>query len=248
MSDTPAPGTHSINDLGQPLDVPVPGWAPPPVPPRTAMVGRTCRVEPIDIDRHAADLHEANLIDPAGGNWTYLPYGPFHTLKAYRTWMEEACLGDDPLFHAVIDLETGKAAGIASYLNINPAFGSIEVGHIHFSPLLQHRPAATEAMYLMMKRAFELGYRRYEWKCNALNTASRRAAMRLGLSYEGVFRQMMVVKGHNRNSAWYAAIDGEWPLLDEAFSAWLAPQNFDGEGKQVRSLSDMTRPILVQVG
>jgi len=239
---------HESNALGQPLDYPVPGWTPPPRPPREPMDGRLCRIEPIDPDTHAADLHAANITDPTGANWTYLPYGPFETLEAYRDWMEESCLGDDPLFHAIIDLETGKAVGVASYLRIDPPLGSIEVGHINYSPLLQRKPAATEAMYLLMKRAFELGYRRYEWKCNALNAPSRHAAMRLGLSYEGIFRQMMVTKGRNRDSAWYAAIDSEWPAIERAFEAWLAPENFDAHGKQKRSLSELTRPVLVKTG
>ncbi len=239
---------HETNNLGQPLDEPVPDWAPPPWPPREPVEGRYCRLVPIDPDAHAADLHAANLKGDTPANWTYLPYGPFSELSQYRAWMEETCLGDDPLFHTIIDLETGKAAGIASYLRITPQMGSIEVGHIHYSPLLQRKRAATEAMYLLMKRAFELGYRRYEWKCNALNEGSRRAAMRLGLSYEGVFRQMMVSKGRNRDSAWYAAIDKEWPVLKAAFETWLDPSNFDAEGCQHQSLSALTAPVLVNTG
>jgi RimJ/RimL family protein N-acetyltransferase len=239
---------HSRNEQGQPLDVPVPDWQAPPRPPRTAMGGRTCRVVPLDPDAHAADLHAANSTDASVANWTYLPYGPFDSLADYRAWMERDCMGEDPLFHAVVDRESGKAIGVASYLRISPAAGSIEVGHIHFSPLAQRTAAATECMYLMMKRAFELGYRRYEWKCNALNEPSRRAAMRLGLSYEGVFRQALVVKGRNRNSAWYAAIDTEWPALQRAFTTWLDPGNFDAQGRQKTSLSSLTHPILVREG
>jgi RimJ/RimL family protein N-acetyltransferase len=158
------------------------------------------------------------------------------------------CLGDDPLFFAVIDKADGKAVGVASYLRINPAAGSIEVGGIRYSPRLQRSPAATEAMYLMMQAAFEIGYRRYEWKCDALNAASRAAAQRLGLSFEGVFRQALVYKGRNRDTAWYAAIDRDWPALREAFLAWLAPGNFDGAGRQRTRLTDLTRPILKQPG
>src|SRR5262249_42598244 len=133
----------------------------------------------------------------------------------------------DPVFLAIVDAATGLAAGVASYLRIDPPNGSIEVGHIALSPRLQRTPAATESMYLMMNWAFSAGYRRYEWKCNALNEASRRAAMRLGLSYEGVFRQAAVVKGRNRDTAWYATIDSEWPALKQAFERWLDPANFD---------------------
>lgn len=212
------------------------------------MEGRYCRVEPIDPDRHAASLFAANALDRESRNWTYLSYGPFETEDAYRRWMEATCLGDDPFFHAVVDLASGDAVGVASYLRIEPRWGSIEVGHINFSPRLQRSRAATESMYLMMQRAFELGYRRYEWKCDSLNAPSRAAALRLGLSYEGIFRQMMVYRGRNRDSAWYAAIDAEWPALATAFETWLDPANFDEGGRQRVRLSDLTSPVLVARG
>lgn len=196
------------------------------------MAGRLCRLEPLDPDRHAADLHAANALDADGGSWTYMPYGPFDSLKSYRDWMSRSCLGDDPLFFAIIDSDSGSPVGVASYLRIAPASGAIEVGHIHYSPRLQRTPAATEAMYLMMERAFERGYRRYEWKCDALNTASRAAAQRLGFTFEGVFRQATVYKGRNRDTAWYAITDSEWPSLRESFLAWLNPDNFDAGGRQ----------------
>ena len=240
--------TDTIPDLNLPIGDVVPNWETPPRPPRTPMEGQYCRVEPIDPGRHAADLHAANLTDTEGRIWAYLPYGPFSALEDYRAWMEGTCLSDDPMFHTVIDLATEKAVGVASYLRIDPANGSIEVGHINYSPLLQRTPAATEAMYLMMKRAFDLGYRRYEWKCHGLNEKSRTAAMRLGLSYEGVFRQATVVKGRNRDTAWYATIDKEWPQLNAAFKAWLDPGNFSPDGAQKQSLSDLTGPILVNRG
>jgi RimJ/RimL family protein N-acetyltransferase len=167
-------------------------------------------------------------------------------LASYRTWIEQYCCGSDPLFYAIVDLAKGEAVGVASYLRINPSIGSIEVGHINYSPLLQRTPAATEAMYLMMARAFDLGYRRYEWKCNALNAPSRAAARRLGLSFEGVFRQATIVKGRNRDTAWYAAIDHEWPAIKGAFLQWLSPSNFDERGKQRSRLSVLTAPILKQ--
>ena len=236
------------NALGQPVGEPVDGWTPPPVPSREPMLGRYCRVEPLEAVRHAADLHAANLRDAEGRNWTYLPYGPFATLDDYTTWVAAVTSSADPFFHAILDLATGRAVGVASYLRIDPASGSIEVGHIAYSPLLQRTPAATEAMYLMMARAFTLGYRRYEWKCDALNAASRAAAQRLGLSYEGIFRQARVNKGRNRDTAWYAAIDAEWPALDRAFRQWLDPANFDASGRQRVSLSSLTRPILVSAG
>jgi RimJ/RimL family protein N-acetyltransferase len=239
--------THT-NTLGQPVGFPVPDWKAPPMPPREAMTGRYCRVEPIDPARHAADLFAASALDPTGRNWTYLFLEPFATLDEYRAWIEGSCLGADPMFFAIVDAATGKATGVAAYLRIAPAAGSIEVGHINFSPLLQRRPAASEAMYLMMRRAFDLGYRRYEWKCDALNAPSRTAAQRLGLSFEGVFRQALVYKGRNRDTAWYAAIDAEWPALKTAFERWLAPSNFDAGGRQRARLAELTAPILKSRG
>lgn len=236
------------NEHGQPIGPPLPGWAPPPRPPREPLEGRYCRVEPLDPGRHAAELHAANQADSAGLMWTYLAYGPFPTLAAYQEWMARVCAGDDPLFHAIVDAATGRAVGLAAYLRIAPAAGSIEVGHLAFAPALQRTPAATEAMFLMMGRAFGLGYRRYEWKCDALNAPSRAAARRLGLSFEGVFRQATVYKGRNRDTAWYAAIDAEWPALEAAFSQWLDPANFDAAGRQRVSLSSLTRPLLHSEG
>ena len=233
-----------FNELGQPIGPPLTGWTPPPAPPRSVMIGRYCRVEPID-ERFAADLYDAARHDTDGRTWTYLPYGPFKTEGEYREWLVTSCFDDDPLFFAIVDAATGKALGLASYLNIKPAQGSIEVGHVYFSPALQRTRLATDAMYLMMRRAFELGYRRYEWKCDALNAASRAAAERFGFSYEGTFRQATVRKGHNRDTAWYAAIDREWPALAAAFDAWLAPSNFDALGRQQVSLRTLTAPIRV---
>ena len=232
------------NSLGQPIGFPVDGWSPRPRPPRTAVVGRFCRVEPVDPARHAADLHAANLQDKEGRIWTYLGYGPFDDLAAYRKWMETTCLGDDPLFHAVIDPLTEKALGVASYLRIDPPVGVIEVGHINYAPALQRTSAATEAMFLLMQRAFdELGYRRYEWKCDSLNAPSRRAAERLGFRYEGIFRQATLYKGRNRDTAWYAIIDKDWPLVKAAFEQWLAPVNFDSKGRSRVSLSSLMPPV-----
>jgi RimJ/RimL family protein N-acetyltransferase len=208
------------------------------------MDGRFCRLEPLDPARHSPSLYAANALDKEGKNWTYLPYGPFESLESYRAWMEHYCCGNDPLFFAIVDGAKTEALGVASYLRIDPASGSIEVGHINYSPLLKRTPAATEAMYLMMEQAFALGYRRYEWKCNALNTPSRIAARRLGFSFEGVFRQATIVKGRNRDTAWYSVIDKEWPALKDALLQWLHPANFDQRGKQRMRLSALTAPIL----
>ena len=240
MNDTP-----HINHLGQPIGAPVPDWTPPPRPARAAMTGRYCRLEPLSRD-HVPALHAAHSRDSEGRNWTYMPVGPFATEADYAGWAESAIASEDPLHFTIVTAD--GPVGTASYLRIAPEAGSIEVGYIAFSPLLQRTRAATEAMFLMMQWAFEAGYRRYEWKCNALNAPSRNAALRLGLSYEGIFRQMMVVKGANRDSAWYAATDSEWPSLKAAFETWLDPANFDAEGRQRQRLSDLTRPVLVATG
>ena len=239
---------HDTNNLGQPIGCEVPGWKPPQPPARATMEGRYCRLEPLDPDLHAASLFQANALNADGGMWTYMAYGPFDTLDIYRKWVEGVSRGNDPMFFAIVDRATGKAGGVASFLRIDPPGGCIEVGHLAFSPLLQHKSAATEAMYLMMEQAFTLGYRRYEWKCNALNKPSRTAAQRLGFSYEGIFRQATVVKGRNRDTAWYSITDAEWPALKAAFQAWLAPGNFNIHGKQRMRLSSLTAPLLKQRG
>lgn len=239
---------NTSNHLGQPIGYAVPNWKPAIRPGFNVREGRFCRIEPLDSTRHAAELYAANLLDVDGKNWTYLPYGPFESLTAYSNWIDRFCSGPDPLFFAIVSLITGKAVGVAGYLRIDPEQGSIEVGHLSFSPIMQRTPIATEAMWLMMKEAFSLGFRRYEWKCNALNLPSRSAAQRFGLSFEGVFRQASIVKGHNRDTAWYAAIDKDWPALNDAFLAWLAPANFDEDGKQYVALSRLTEPLLVRKG
>ncbi len=235
---------QEVNELGEPVGPAVRDWCAPDPPSRQPMVGRTCRLEVLDPERHAGDLHAANVQDRENRIWTYLGYGPFESLVEYRKWADEVSRSSDPLFYAIIDTATGKAAGVASYLRISPSNGSIEVGHINYSPLLQRTPAATEAMYLMMKRVFEAGFRRYEWKCDALNARSRNAAQRLGFSYEGIFRQATVYKGRNRDTAWYAAIDKDWPELESAFTRWLDASNFDKEGRQRLHLAELTQTIL----
>lgn len=233
------------NSLGQPVGAPVPDWTPPPAPTRMSFDGRYCRLEPLAMD-HAPALFEALAEDRDGRMWTYMPNGPFADLDAYRAWVWGAAQGSDPLHYAIV--ADGRPLGTASLMRIAPAAGSIEVGYITYSPPLQRTRAATETMYLMMRWAFEAGYRRYEWKCNALNAASRRAALRLGFSYEGVFRQAVVVKGRNRDSAWYAAVDSEWPAIRAAMETWLDPANFGEDGMQRQSLSALTRPVLVATG
>lgn len=223
-----------------PIGEPVEGWSTRPRPGREPMRGEWCTVEPLDPERHLAELHESNTKDREGVIWRYMPYGPFDTLESYAEWVRSYCLGDDPYFHAVIARDSGRAVGVASYLNIVPEMGTIEIGHICYSPDLQRTTAATEALYLMMRRTFELGYRRCEWKCDAHNARSRRAAERLGFVFEGVFRQAVVVKGRNRDSAWFSVIDKEWPQVQAAHDQWRDPGNFEG-GEQRRSLGDLIR-------
>lgn len=229
---------------GDPIGAPVTDWTPPPLPTRFRLEGQYCRLEPLALE-HADALHEAHAQDAGGRNFTYLLEGPFDR-EEFRNWVWRAAGTADPMHYTI--LVADRPVGTASYLRIAPAAGSIEVGNIQFSPLLQRTRAATEAMYLMMRWAFEAGYRRYEWKCNSLNAPSRRAAQRLGLSYEGVFRQALIVRGRNRDTAWYAGIDSEWPAIRRAMETWLAPENFDAEGRQKQSLTDLTRGILVAAG
>lgn len=230
------PMTPAVNELGQPI-----GWAiqaPIAIEPATAepMHGAYCHLVPLDVAAHGADLFRSYSAALDDGDWTYLPYGPFTNLNDFKTWAAGIDGLDDPMFFTVIDKADGKACGLASFLRVNPAMGSIEVGHIHFSRRLQRTPASTEAMFLMMKRAFESGNRRYEWKCDALNGPSRRAAERLGFSFEGVFRQAAAYKGRNRDTAWFSIIDTEWPAISAEFERWLAASNFDESLSQLTAL------------
>ncbi len=227
---------HNTNALGQPIGRPVTGDFPRPTPPYTPMEGQYCLVVPLDVNRHAPGLFRAFANDADHRNWTYLPYGPFGSEQEFETWARTNCMDADPMFHTVLDANN-VPVGMASYLRIEPAAGVIEVGHIHFSPLLQRKPQSTEVMYLMMRRVFdELGYRRYEWKCDALNAPSCNAAQRLGFTYEGTFRQATHYKGRNRDTAWYSILDSEWPRIRDAFEDWLSPENFDEAGQQRKPL------------
>ena len=238
--------TQFINDFGQRVGASLAGWVEPASPSRESMEGRFCRLEPLAPERHADELYAANAQDQDGGSWTYLPYGPFGSFERYHEWLDTMSQGDDPLFFTIIQKSDGRAVGVASYLRIMPASGSIEVGHLRFSEQLKRTPVATEAMFLMMKRAFDLGYRRYEWKCDALNAPSCAAAKRLGFTYEGTFRQATVYKGRSRDTAWFSVIDAEWPALFRAFSQWLAPDNFDEFGEQRTRLSELTQKAFRQ--
>ncbi|EDP63024.1 putative GNAT-family acetyltransferase [alpha proteobacterium BAL199] len=229
------------NDHGQPIGFAIPDWKPCARPARSAMVGRSVRLEPLRVADHAETMFEAVSADD-GSMWTYLAVGPFGRDRAgFDAWLAKCETSEDPLFYAVVEQATGRALGYASYLRIEPAVGVIEVGHITMSPALQRTVMATETMYLMMARVFdELGYRRYEWKCDSLNAPSRVAAKRLCFQYEGLFRQATLYKNRNRDTAWFSILDTEWPALKAAFRRWLDPSNFDGQGRQKQSLSDLT--------
>lgn len=234
--DTP----HEVNEFGLPVGLPMPGWTPRERPSRTPMQGRLVRLEVADADTHAGPLFDAYATEKDTRNWTYLPWGPFDSAEAVGATITALNAMPDWLCHAIIDLASGKPIGLASYLRIDPANGSIEVGGLSYSPLLQRTPASTEAMYLMMARAFdELGYRRYEWKCNALNAPSVAAALRLGFRYEGTFRQAQITKGRSRDNSWFSIIDSEWPKVRDALVAWLDPGNFGADGRQKRRLEDV---------
>lgn len=235
--------TRTLRRTRLPVGTPLPGWRRRPLPPRTPMQGRFCRLEPLDPGAHAADLFAAYREDADGCGWTYLPYGPFKRASRFEEWMRGECQEGDPLFFAVVD-GSNRPTGMLSVMRLQPAVGVIEVGHIHFAPRLQRTPAATEAVYLMLHRVFdELGYRRCEWKCDSRNAASRAAAERLGFTYEGLFRQATIYKGRNRDTAWYSIIDREWPQLRASFRRWLAPRNFGPDGQQRRRLHADRRGI-----
>lgn len=224
--------SHRVNAQGQPIGEPVPNWQGCATIPHSPMHGLNCDVVPLH-QGHCADLHAAFSTDKSGTLWTYMPVGPFETEANYARWVASATESKDPLFFAIIDKSNGRAVGVASYLRIQPQNGVVEVGYITFSPQLKRTAMATEAMYLMMKRALgELGYRRYEWKCDALNAPSRKAAERLGFQYDGLFKQALVYKGRNRDTAWFSVLDQDWPRVNAGFEAWLDPANFDANGVQ----------------
>jgi RimJ/RimL family protein N-acetyltransferase len=228
------------NEFGQPIGETVPGWTPRRRPDGSALPGRFCTVVRLDAEKHGDALFSVASTDEASA-WTYLPYGPFDDRGKFREWLVRVCAQQDPLFHAIVDKASGAVKGFAAFMRMEPNAGVIEVGNVYFSRELRGSAAATEAMYLMMRHAMsDLGYRRYEWKCDALNAPSRRAAERLGFVYEGTFRQATIYKGRNRDTAWFSIIDREWPDVRRALERWLKPDNFDDAGRQrapLRSLA-----------
>ncbi|MFJ9517997.1 GNAT family N-acetyltransferase [Kitasatospora sp. NPDC101801] len=228
------------NEFDQPVGDPLPGWSPRPRPAAVTLKGDRCRLEPLDPERHAAELHAAYRSGADERDWTYMYAGPFESAAEYYRYAEAAAAGTDPRHYAVIDLAAGTAVGTLSLMRQDPEHGVVEIGNVMFSPLMKRRPISTEAQYLAMRYVFEdLGYRRYEWKCDSLNGPSRTTAERLGFTFEGIFRQALVYKGRNRDTAWFSVTDGEWPAVRRGFEAWLAPENFDDRARQRHSLADL---------
>ena len=207
------------------------------LPSKIKLIGKYCFLEPINIRKHSKDLYKNYSLDKKNVIWTYLPYGPFKSHGSFKKWLKSFCLNKDPFFYAIYSKKHNQYCGMASYLRITPEHGSIEVGHINYSPILQNTTEGTETMYLMMKNAFEvLGNRRYEWKCNNLNSASKYAAERLGFKFEGIFRQMFIFKGRNRDTAWYSIIDKEWPNYKKKYLFYLKKSNFTKTNRQRKKL------------
>ncbi|MCB5187598.1 GNAT family N-acetyltransferase [Methylobacillus caricis] len=228
----------TLNQYGQPIGPGLPDWQIRPLPPHHQLVGQYCRLEPVE-KKHAESLFAAYQLAPDHRDWTYIAVGPFDDFNSFEQYVLELESSHDPLHYAVIDIQTGRAVGTLSLMRIDPRNGVVEVGFVVYSPLLQKSRMATEAQFLLMQHVFDdLGYRRYEWKCDNLNVPSRAAARRLGFSFEGVFRQAVVYKGRSRDTAWFSILDREWPGLRDAYQRWLAPGNFDGTGQQRVRLSE----------
>jgi RimJ/RimL family protein N-acetyltransferase len=226
------------NQYGQPIGALVPGWSERSRPQRSTLPGRYCRLEPVEADLHAADLFAAYMEAPDDRDWTYLFSERPHTPALFREYLTKLAMSEDPLHYAIVDEGTAKAVGTAALMRIEPIHGVIEVGSIAFSPRLKRTRGATESMYLLMRYVFDqLGYRRYEWKCDSLNAASRTAAGRYGFTFEGIFRRAIVYKGRSRDTAWFSIVAEEWPRIRAAFETWLDPDNFDDAGHQRRRLS-----------
>lgn len=231
--------TVRLNEFQQPIGAALPGWRGAQLPDARPLVGRYCRIERIDVERHAADLYEAYQDAPDARDWTYLFVWPFDSLGSYRSYLTSIAKQADPMHHAVIDLASGKAVGTLALMRIDASNGVIEVGNVTYSPRMKRTRLATETMSLLMSYVFEeLGYRRFEWKCDALHSVSRAAALRYGFKFEGIFRQAIVTRQRNRDTSWYSIIDSEYPVLRSAYRQWLDTSNFDGQSRQIRRLAD----------
>lgn len=231
--------TVRLNEFGQPIGAALADWQGAQRPDAPSLAGRYCRLERVDVERHAADLYESYHDASDAADWTYLPVGPFTTFESYRTWLTAAAALTDPLHYAVIDQACGKAIGTLALMRIDAPNGVIEVGHVTYSPRMKRSRIATEALSLLLTYVFEnLGYRRFEWKCDSLNAPSRAAALRYGFRFEGLFRQVIVTQQRNRDTTWFSIIDGEYPALKAAYRRWLDESNFDAEGRQITRLAN----------
>lgn len=225
-----------MSSFRQPVGSPLPNWTPAREIPKSEITGRYCRISPLIVAKHSADLFASFSKDREGSLWTYLPYGPFQDFNEYQKWLGEISRNPDPFFYTLFDLKSEKAIGVFALMRIDQSVGSIEIGHVAFSPELKRTRLATEAVFLAMQAVFQRGYRRFEWKCDSLNEASNKAALRFGFQFEGCFRQDRVYKKRSRDTNWYSIIDREWPSLEAEYQRWLNPENFNNDGQQITVL------------
>lgn len=229
-----------LNEFQQPIGRDLTEWTPAKQPEKMTLTGQFCRLERLDVEQHVEELYDAFQDSADARNWTYLPYGPFSSCVEYREFLMSMEGLNDPFHYTVIDQSTNKAVGTVSLMRIDTANGVIEIGHVVYSPRMQRTPLSTEVMALLQNYVFEeLGYRRLEWKCDSLNKPSRDAAERFGFTFEGVFRQLQVTQGRNRDTAWYSLLDSEYVVIKSAYKAWLSPDNFDESGQQLNKLDDL---------
>ncbi|MGE9551412.1 GNAT family N-acetyltransferase [Erwinia amylovora] len=234
-----------MNQFNQPIGPALPGWQPATLPPHQTIKGQYCDLKPLDAAKHCSDLYAAYASAPDGRDWTYLTEERPATLEAFRSWLTKRAEEAHWVTFTIFCARRNRPVGLASYMRIDTVNGSLELGGLTWSPLMKRTIVGTEALYLLLKTAFALGYRRLEWKCDSLNTPSRKAAERIGFRYEGTFRQMMTRKGRSRDTQWFSILDGEWPAIEESISLWLAKDNFDQHGQQHQRLSAFLQPAEV---
>ncbi|WP_127019299.1 GNAT family N-acetyltransferase [Rheinheimera mangrovi] len=233
-----------LNEFQQPIGQALTDWKPAKQPSKRNMDGQYCRLEPLNAERHSDELYQAFADSRDARDWTYLPYGPFSSANEYREFLTRNSQLNDPIHYTVVAQSTGKAVGTVSLMRIDAANGVIEIGHVVYSSTMQRTPLSTEVMALLLKYVFEeLGYRRVEWKCDSLNGPSRAAAKRFGFTFEGIFRQLQVTQGRNRDTAWYSILDYEYAQFKSAYQLWLAPDNFDETGHQLAKLANLIAPF-----
>ncbi|KAL3661135.1 hypothetical protein V7S43_013744 [Phytophthora oleae] len=233
----------AVNEFGQPVGFAMADWTPPLFPPHEILKGHYCQLEPLKAAHHAKDFWDAQSDDPKGASWTYMLNKPFPSFSEFDAYLLSTEKSQQPQIYAIV--VDGHTVGMIAYMRVDPSNGVLEVGRIYFTSRLQKTPAATEAMYLLAANAFQLGYRRLEWKCDSYNLPSRNAATRYGFTFEGLFRQVVVYKGRNRDSTWFSIIDGDWNGgLKDAYKRWLDPSNFDQNGQQKLKLSELTAPFV----